>query len=535
MTERLKENPKLRVLVVEDSEDDTMIMLRELRREGYEVEHQRVELAASMREALAQDSWDIIICDHALPGFDPIAALKIAQESERDLPFIVVSGKIGEEMAVEGMRAGAADYIMKDRLKRLGPAIARELQSAEERQRKREADEERVNLEEQLRQAQKMEAVGQLAGGIAHDFNNLLTVIVSYSTVLLKEISSDNPWHSDVSEIKNSGERAAVLTRQLLAFSRKQILKPKVIDLGQIVAGMESVVSRLISENIELQFRIDPQLHKIKADASQLEQIIINLAVNAQDAIPEAGKIVIRVRNVALDDHAGAKLGDLPGGDYLMLSVSDNGTGMDEETQSHIFEPFYTTKKVGKGTGLGLSSVFGIAKQSGGGVEVKSQPGRGSDFHIYFPSVDDLELDGTGAQPDSHTGSLEGSETVLLVEDEKVILNLLTRSLEGLGYTLLVAHQGKEALLIAEQHEGRIDMLVTDIVMPQMGGYELAERLVPLHPGMSVLFTTGYDEEMMSDQAMADPQRQFIQKPFVAQDIARRIREVLDNPRSLEN
>jgi len=393
MKDRSKETPKLRVLIVEDSDDDAVTILRQVRREGYEVEHQRVESAASMRAALAQNSWDIVICDHALPAFDSFAALNIVQESDSDPPFIIVSGKIGEQVAVEAMRAGADDYIMKDRLIRLGPAIKREMQHAVERRRKHEADEVRVGLEEQLQQSQKMEAVGQLAGGIAHDFNNLLTVITSYCSVLLKEIESDNAWHSDVSEMKNACDRATTLTQKLLAFSRKQVLQPTVIDLGQVVVEMESVLARLIGDQIDFAIQLDPRLKKIKADPSQTEQVVMNLVVNARDAISQAGRIVLSVRNVTLDDHASVKLGDLSSGDYLMLSVSDSGIGMDEETRSHIFEPFYTTKGVEKGTGLGLSTVFGIVKQSGGGIEVESEPSRGSNFHIYFPCVDTLEFD----------------------------------------------------------------------------------------------------------------------------------------------
>jgi len=393
MKERSKETPKLRILIVEDSDDDAIILLHQIRSEGYKVEHQRVETATSMRETLAQNSWDIIICDHALPAFDSFAALKIAQESDSNLPFIIVSGKIGEESAVEAMRAGAHDYIMKDRLKRLGPAIRREMQYAEARQHKYVADVERVMLEEQLRQSQKMEAVGQLAGGIAHDFNNLLTVITSYCTVLLKEVEPDNPWHSDIREINNAGDRAAVLVGKLLAFSRKKILRPTVIDLGQVTAEMEKVIARLIGDQIEIDVQLDPELKKIKADVNQIEQVVMNLAVNARDAISQAGRIILSVRNVALDDKARIMLGDLPSGDYVMLSVSDNGMGMDEDTRSHIFEPFYTTKELEQGTGLGLAIVFGIVKQSGGVIEVESEPSRGTNFRIYFPCVDAFEPD----------------------------------------------------------------------------------------------------------------------------------------------
>lgn len=526
MTEHSKEHRKLRVLIVEDSDDDTTLILRELSLEGYEVEHQRVESAASLREALAQDSWDLLICDHALPTFDSFAALKVVQEVDGDLPFIVVSGKIGEESAVEAIRAGANDYIMKDRMKRLGSAVEREMQNVEERKRNREVEEERERLADQLRQAQKMEAVGQLAGGIAHDFNNLLTVISSYCTVLLKEIGQDNPWHADVSEIEKAGNRAAVLTRQLLAFSRKQIMNPEVIDLGQVVAGMEGVLHRLISERIELDVRVDPQLKKIKADAGQIEQVILNLTVNARDAISQTGSVTVNVRNVAPDDRVGAGVGNGPSLGWVVLSVSDDGMGMDDETRSHIFEPFYTTKGVGMGTGLGLSTVFGIVKQSGGEVEVVSQPGQGSEFRIYFPCVDAAELD--TVRQGGQAAPMEGSETILIVEDEEVILNLLKRTHEKLGYTVLVAGDGEEALLVAEQHEGQIDIMITDIIMPKMNGYEVAERLAPLYPKMCVLFTSGYSVATLSAQSRGHLPEQLVHKPFDAQHIAQKIRSILD-------
>jgi CheY-like chemotaxis protein len=335
-----------------------------------------------------------------------------------------------------------------------------------------------------------------------------------------------------VNEIKNAGDRAAVLTKQLLAFGRKQIMQPEVLDLGQIVSGMVDVLSKLLGENIEMQIRITPNLNKIKADAGQLEQVIINLIVNARDAITGAGEVVVAVQNIALDGKTTTRIGELPSGDYLMLSISDDGEGMNEETLSHIFEPFYTTKTIGKGTGLGLSSVFGIASQSGGGIEVQTHPGRGSDFRIYFPCTDISELDIAAEAPNRRTESLEGNETVLIVEDEEVILNMLTRSLERLGYTVLAASHGEEALLVAEKHQGRIDIIITDIVMPKMSGYELVERLVPLRQEMAVLFTTGYDEGLMSDQALTNPQKHLIHKPFVAQDIAGKIRAILDNPPS---
>jgi CheY-like chemotaxis protein len=293
---------------------------------------------------------------------------------------------------------------------------------------------------------------------------------------------------------------------------------------------MENVLARLIGDQIEFDVRLGPELKKIVADADQIEQVVMNLVVNARDAISQTGSIILNVRNVTLDDQAGGTPGDLASGDYVMLSISDSGMGMDGETRSHIFEPFFTTKGVEEGTGLGLSTVFGIVKQSGGEIEVESEPGRGSDFRIYFPCVDACESD--AEQQELRTGPLEGSETILIVEDEEAILNLLKHTLEKLGYTVLVAGHGKEALLAAERHGRRIDLMITDVIMPQMGGYELVDRLAPLHPKMSVLFTSAYSEEMVSDQALAKPQKQIICKPFTPQEVAERIRAILDNPPS---
>jgi CheY-like chemotaxis protein len=351
-------------------------------------------------------------------------------------------------------------------------------------------------------------------------------VISSYCTVLLKEIDEDNPWHLDISEIQKAGHRGAVLTRQLLAFSRKQILQPKVMNLGQVVAGMENVLGRLISERIELDIQLDPDLKKIRADAGQIEQVVLNLMVNARDAIAQTGSITLSVRNVVVDDQMAARHGNLPSGDCVVLVVSDDGMGMDEETRSHIFEPFFTTKGVGKGTGLGLSTVFGIVEQSRGGVEVVSEAGEGAEFRIYFPCVNASELN--AEEEDSQPAPVEGSETLLIVEDEEVILNLLGRTQGKLGYTVLLARDGEEAFLVAEQHEGPIDMMITDIIMPKLDGYELAERLAPLYPEMSVLFTSGYSEVMVSAQARGHLPEQFMHKPFDAEDLAQRVRAILD-------
>lgn len=385
---------------------------------------------------------------------------------------------------------------------------------------------EQVELEEQLRHAQKMEAVGQLAGGIAHDFNNLLTVINGYSDSCLTSLRPEDPLHHDLNEIKAAGDRAAALIGQLLAFSRKQLLEPKVIDLGEIIVGMDNMLRRLIGDDIQLDVRCDSDLNKIKADPGQIEQVVMNRLVNARDALPQGGTITMSIENVVLDDQAVAALGDLPVGDYVMLTVSDTGVGMEGEALSRIFEPFYTTKAAEKGTGLGLATVFGIVKQSGGGIEVESASGKGSTFRIYLPQVEASEP--VAEEKERGTSAAEGRETIMIVDDEEMIRELLERTLEGFGYTVLTAQHGAEALQIVEQHEGPIDLMVTDVVMPQMSGHELAKRLAPIRPKMSVLYISGYDEIMVTDKGLVDQKGQFLQKPFIPKEVVKKIRTILD-------
>lgn len=387
-------------------------------------------------------------------------------------------------------------------------------------------EEELQRSESQLRQAQKMEAVGQLAGGIAHDFNNLLTAINGYSEWLLEGLDPKDPMYQDLSEIKKAGDRAAALTRQLLAFGRKQVLRPQVIDLNEIVLGMTNMLRRLIGEHIELNVQYGPDLQKVNADPGQIEQVIMNLAINARDAMPDGGKINVNIGNVTLDQMKSFKNDDLPTGDCVMLLVSDTGFGMEQEVLAHIFEPFYTTKGVDKGTGLGLSTVFGIVKQSGGGIRVESEPGKGSVFQVYLPVAENPE---SVAETETQRPLFfEGKETILVVEDEEVVRELLKRKLQSFGYTILTADHGKEALLIIEHYEGPIDLVITDVIMPKMGGHELVRRLSEAHPELPVLYISGYDEEMVIDGDLVDMGRQFIQKPFHTREVAEKIRKTLD-------
>ena len=385
---------------------------------------------------------------------------------------------------------------------------------------------ERRVLENQFRQAQKMEAVGRLAGGVAHDFNNLLMVISGYAEVLLEQTRKGNPLYPKIEAIHQAADRATNLTHQLLAFSRKQLLELKVVDLNIIIEDMERLLRPLIGENIELQTQLAPDLGRTRADAGQIEQVLMNLVVNAKDAMPRGGKIIIHTANAALNnDDRRREYSYLQPGSYVVLSVSDTGEGMDKETQLRIFEPFFTTKEKGKGTGLGLSTVYGIIKQSRGYVLVESEPGQGTTFRIYLPRVEDaLEPTHAVGAARTHAG---GSETVLLVEDEESVRQLVRETLESKGYKILEADNGEAALQIVAGHSGTIDMLITDVVMPGMSGRELSARLCASRPQTKVLYLSGYTEDAIVHEGVVDPDTAFLQKPFTLQMLARKVREVL--------
>ena len=383
----------------------------------------------------------------------------------------------------------------------------------------------RRRLEEQLRQSQKMEAVGRLAGGVAHDFNNLLTVIFGYSDVLLQGLEP-GPLREAAQEVRGAGKRAAALTRQLLAFSRKQALVPEVLDLGDVVSGLSTMVERLIGEDVKVSVVVSPNLGRVKADRGQLEQVVMNIAVNARDAMPKGGSLIFELQNVELDDAYTRAHAEVEPGPYVLLAISDTGTGMDAETQKHIFEPFFTTKETGKGTGLGLSTVQGIVLQSGGSIGVYSEPGRGTTFKVYLPR---FAGDAAVRRPVSgvHPALPTGSETVLVVEDETAIRQLTNLILQKAGYTVLLAESPVAAERIAGSHPGPIHLLLTDVVMPGMRGPELAERLLRLRPDLRVLFMSGYTDDAIAHHGFLDAGREFLQKPFTPFRLTQKIREVL--------
>lgn len=765
----------LRLLQVEDSDGDAALIRRSLKRAGYDIAWERVETAREMSEALSRCPWDVIISDYRLPEFDAPAALAVLQESGIDVPFVVVSGTIGEDLAVALMKAGAHDYLMKDNLTRLAPAVEREISDAVRRKQQREAEAalhesercyrlisehsgdvvwtydpeadhftyvspsvelmlgytpseclglsiadlvapesreiararmrgraevlnrgeagshletqqieaqrkdgtrvpietivslppgaqdrhevvgvtrditernkaavalresslfnqqivacasegiivydrelryqswnlfmekmtgvraeeligkhprdvfpftetngvirgleraltgevvqspdfeftvertgksgwcldtssplrdvsgqiigvigivhdltERKRLQDQFNQVQKMEAIGRLAGGIAHDFNNLLTVINGYSELLLTRMREGDPFRTAVEEIRRSGERAAGLTQQLLAFSRKQMVEPKVLDLNRLVPELRNMLRRIIGEDIHFEIHLDPTLGPVFADVGQMTQVIMNLAVNARDAMPDGGTLTLETANVEFPEDAGAST---PAGRFVKLTMIDTGIGIDPVTLQSIFEPFFTTKGEGKGTGLGLSTVYGIVKQCGGWVTVDTAPGRGATFGVFLPRT--KEVDSGSQEIPRPAAELHGSETILLVEDQDEVRRFVAEALRLYGYAVLEASQPGEALLIAERHERSIHLLLTDIVMPHLTGIELAARLRPVRAGMRVLYMTGHTEQANLGSDLVEAGCALIRKPFTAEDLARKIREVL--------
>jgi signal transduction histidine kinase/ActR/RegA family two-component response regulator len=389
-----------------------------------------------------------------------------------------------------------------------------------------QAEQEREKLESQLRQAQKMEAVGRLAGGVAHDFNNVLMAILGYSDMVLKKLAPDDPLRGYTEQVRLAGERAAALTRQLLAFSRQQVLQPRVLDLNELVTNLSKMLRRLIGEDIKLELSLEPALGCVKADPGQFEQVILNLAVNARDAMPDGGELVIQTANVQIDETYVSAHGEVKPGPHVILAVTDTGCGMSEGVKQHIFEPFFTTKPEGKGTGLGLATVFGIVKQSEGFINVYSEVGHGTSFKIYLPRLDEP----VSKRPSGKTEAAEprGTETILLVEDEDAVRKLGSVCLEKLGYTVLEAGNGAEAIKLARRHAGPIHLLMTDMVMPGMNGSELAQRLKEFRPDLRVVCMSGYTDTTILHRDVLKSGAAFLQKPFSPDMLARRVREVLD-------
>ncbi len=510
-------------MIVEDSEDDAEILRLELTRAEIAVTCHRVETEAAYLDALAAEP-DVILADYSLPQFSAPRALRLLQSLNRDIPFIVVTGSMGEERAVECMREGATDYLLKDRLARLGPAVTRALAEKRRRAERQKADQERRLLEARLLQAQRMEAVGLLASGVAHDFNNILTVISGQCHLLLSKASLDDAGRDRVQEIDKAAERAASLTRQLLAFSRRQVLQPSVLDLNQVLQDMNGMLARVIGEDVIIECALASDLGRVKADRGQIEQVIVNLAVNARDAMPRGGRLTMRTRNVEVDEDRARRTAGLKRGSYVMLSVIDRGAGMSDEVLSRIFEPFFTTKELGRGTGLGLSTVYGIVKQSDGFIQVSSAPGEGSTFDVLLP----LAEGPLALAPEAPPAPGRGEGTILLVEDDTAVRELTREILELAGYRVVESAGGREAFGAIERAEGKVDLVVTDLVMPGMGGDEFAGLLEARYPEVRVLYTSGHVERPMT-VPLKPRYRELIRKPFKSDDLVRKIGDLLSD------
>ena len=507
----------LRVLIVSDREGDALQLIDALRQSDYVPSWERVANPTDLRELLAQ-RWDLILATDENARLGMLAALEIVREAGAEVPLVAISGKVPEESVLEVLKAGAADYITRDHLSRLGVTVGREMSQAEGRR-------ERSRLEQQFRQAQKMEAVGRLAGGVAHDFNNLLTVITGYAELLLAGRGLEPAQRAALEEIQRAAERGGALTHQLLAFSRGQPFTPRTVQLNGLIVRMGQMLSRLIGEDVELILLTAALPATVRTDPGQLEQVVMNVVVNARDAMPGGGKLIVETANAEVDQtYAGLNV-DLRPGSYVVLAISDTGMGMDSETVTHLFEPFFTTKAPGKGTGLGLATAYGIVKQSGGAISVYSEPGRGTTVKIYLPSaVAKAAAEVAEAEPAS---ALRGSGTILVLEDEPRVRKLVCEVLAGRGYQVLEAVRGEEAVRMAAEHHGRIHLLLADVVMPEMSGPQVLEQIRARHPETKVLFMSGYTDEAMAHHGILDSGAPFLQKPFLPETLARKVREVL--------
>jgi two-component system cell cycle sensor histidine kinase/response regulator CckA len=635
----------LRVLLVEDSAADAGLLLEDIERGGFEIAHLRVETADAMRAAL-KDHWDVIVSDYSMPSFTGLNALRLLQESALDIPFIMVSGTIGEEAAVEALKAGASDFLVKGRLARLIPAIQREIREAGQRQARRAAEtalsqarermefsleaagvgiwesdlssgrtlwsdvqehlhglpaggfrntfdafvdcihpddrqvvKDRIaesrrnrqnvrleyrtiwpdgsvhwitgigrtfynasdepiraagvslevtaqkNLQEQFHRAQKLDAIGGLAAGIAHDFNNLLTVVMGYCELLAARFTEDAAAIDDVNEIRRAGESAAALTRQLLGFSRLQIVAPRIADLNQILTDSFRMARRLIQENVQITLRLAEDLAAVDVDAGQMEQVLLNLLINARDAMPDGGMVTIATENLVLDDHVGRANPDLPAGSYVLWSVADTGSGMPPTIRNRIFEPFFTTKERGRGTGLGLATVYGIVQQSAGHIRVESEVGRGTVFRIFLPTA--LPREAPPPPPTRPSGHRHGHETILVVEDEAALRRITERILRAHGYTVLLAANGSEAQRVSDEHRGPIHAVLMDVVMPGPSGRLVADWMAQARPEARIIYLSGYTNSEIARHGVLEPGTRFLQKPYSSQVLLETIGKAL--------
>lgn len=514
----------LRVLHLESSRHESDRVEAMLTGGGIPCVVRRAESRAAFTSALTDGHVDLILAESNLPRFDGRSALELVRRAAPGVPIIFVSATLPGAQRIELLSGGATDCIPKDELDRLVPSVRRVWREQQERAARMQAEAALSESQAQFRQVQKLEAVGRLAGGVAHDFNNLLTVIMGQSQVLLSEMGLEDPLRGRVEEMHKAGDRARLLIRQLLAFSRKQPSEAKVLNLNMILVDLEPMLRRLIGEDIQLMLKPSRDDLRVKADPALLEQVVMNLVVNARDAMPTGGKLTIETAAADLDHMPVYHISPIAPGPYVRLSVADSGCGMAPEVQAHIFEPFFTTKEEGKGTGLGLSTVFGIVTQGGGGLDVTSKTGEGTCFDVYLPRVEaEIEL---SASEQSTVLSSRGHETILLVEDDENVRVLIGEALRKCGYRIVEARNGVEACLVATPYMRKLRLLLTDIVMPGMSGVELARNLRVIKPGLKVLFISGYTDDI--GIGAGDPASMYLQKPFTPEVLAEKVREVLN-------
>jgi two-component system cell cycle sensor histidine kinase/response regulator CckA len=508
----------LRVLIVEDSEDDTLLIVRELKSAGYDVHYRRVDSPTALSIACDLQEWDLVISDFSMPHFSGTDALKHVRSRELDIPFIFVSGTIGEETAVAAMRNGAQDYLMKDNLKRLVPAVQRELREYEQRQ-------ERKRLEKHVQQLQKFEAIGRLSGGIAHDFNNMIGAILGWAELGYEETEPGSKNRERFNKIRDQSSRAAKLTSQLLAFGRRQILQPRRVNLNVLIQEEMTFLEKVIGENIGIRLSLAPDLSVTHADPTQLQQVLMNLCLNARDAMPDGGQLTIETRNIEIEEEFLREHPQVVPGSYVELIVTDAGVGMDAATADHIFEPFFTTKGIGKGTGLGLATVYGIVKQHRGFIYVDSALGKGSSFQVYLPAEAGTH-EPTEAVP--HNQPRGGAETILFAEDHDALREAVQEMLQTLGYRVIPAPDGNVAVELFEEHASSIDLVVMDVIMPSEGGLDAYLEISAIRADVDVIFTSGYANESASLVTLLEKGAMFLQKPYNLSKLSLMIRQALD-------
>jgi two-component system, cell cycle sensor histidine kinase and response regulator CckA len=510
----------IRLLIVEDSEDDPALLLLLLGQAGYEIKSERVESAGALAKALIQ-KWDLVISDHSMPHLSGTEALTAVRALDAEVPFIFVSGTIGEEAATDAMRHGAQDNVMKSNLKRLVPAVQRELRDAAERK-------ERKRLDRRVQQLERFEAIGRLVGGIARDFNNMVGAILGWAEMGFEESKPESGLHDRFQKIRDQSLRAGKLTAKLLTFAGGRALQPCRINLNVLIEEEMSLLTRLIGAGIKVRILATPDLKVTLADPTQIEQVLMNLCVNARDAMEDGGELVIETQNVELGPEFCREHCVDPPGSYVLLRVSDTGIGIDSATMEHIFEPFFTTKAIGKGTGLGLATLYGIVKQHGGFVFAESKLGMGSSFRVYLPvSTGKHEHRETRAADDDRPS---GSETILLVEDHDGLRETAREMLEALGYRVLVASDGGKALELFTANAKQFDLVMMDVVMPVLSGPDAYLEMAALNPGIRVLFTTGYTPKAKALTSMLEKGGVILQKPYSLTSLSQMVRGAIEQP-----